>query len=301
MNIKELEYLLAIVKEGNLSKAAEKLATTQPNISRVVSKTEKLLDIALFNKTKQPWVLTYAGEIFFSHANNIINTYKLLEIDMKNIQNGNKKLIKLGLMPLEERILLPKILPKFNQKYPNCLLEINNLNAKQIENALAKDIITMAVAIKREDSLHFKYIPLKSYKIILCLPLEHELAKNYIYPKDNKSFPNINLNKLTQYPFIVLNNQTELRENSLKICQSYGFNPNIAMEVQRTATAYNLVKVGYGAAFLLEEALENYQKEKIACFNINNPNALQTIALAHKKAKKLAEEEKYLLSLLKNN
>jgi len=301
MNIREIEYLLAIVQEGNLSKAAAKLYTTQPNISRVVNKIEEKLNISLFNKNKQPWSLTYAGEVFLAHADNIFHTYKLLQQDMKNIENGNKKLLKLGLMPLEERIFLPKILPDFKKKYPYCFLQVSNFQPADIEEALCKDLINLAIIIFSNENPELTYIPVKSYNILLALPLEHKLAKNYTYPQDNKSFPTIDLQLLAQYPFIFLNNQSALKKHSLKICHSHNFKPNIVMEVQRTAAAYNLVKVGYGATFIIEEALETYQKNHIACFKIDTPHAQQTIALAYKKSKKLTVEESFLSKLLKNS
>lgn len=301
MNIKELEYLLSIVEEGNLSRAAEKLYTTQPNISRALSKIEKKINLPLFNKGRHPWSLTYAGEVFLNHANNIVNSYNTLQQDMKKILNGNKILLKIGLMPLEERILLPKILPIFNQNYPYCLLEINNIQPTEIEKALIEDIVNVAIVTLSGQNSELEYIPIKTYDILLILPLEHTLAKNYTYPKNNKNYPTIDLNLLKSYPFVSLNRQSALRKQTISLCQSYGFYPNITMDVQRTATAYNLVKVGYGASFILAEAVENYQKQHVACFKINNPKAKQTIAFAYKKNKKLLEEEKFLLKLFKNN
>ncbi|MBQ5699651.1 MAG: LysR family transcriptional regulator, partial [Lachnospiraceae bacterium] len=50
MQIKQLEYLVKIVENGSISKAAEQLYITQPNLTKAVSSLEKEYGIRLFNR-----------------------------------------------------------------------------------------------------------------------------------------------------------------------------------------------------------------------------------------------------------
>lgn len=63
MEIKQLEYFVTAHNCGSLSKAAAKLFTTQPNVSRVIK---------LFERTSKGLKLTAYGKSIYSYAENIL-------------------------------------------------------------------------------------------------------------------------------------------------------------------------------------------------------------------------------------
>ena len=61
MEIKQLEYFAAAVEYGSLNRAAEKLYTTQPNVSRVLNSLEKELHVTLLERSNKGIKMTPQG------------------------------------------------------------------------------------------------------------------------------------------------------------------------------------------------------------------------------------------------
>ena len=74
MTTKVYEYMLAIQREGNISKAAEKCYISQPALSQQVKILEKKLNCTLFRQENGRMIPTRAGEIFLITADRIVQT-----------------------------------------------------------------------------------------------------------------------------------------------------------------------------------------------------------------------------------
>ena len=64
MDTKQIEYILKIAEENNITKAAEKLFITQSALNQQLLKLEKELGTPLFHRSRTNWRLTEAGEIY---------------------------------------------------------------------------------------------------------------------------------------------------------------------------------------------------------------------------------------------
>ncbi|MBQ7796748.1 MAG: LysR family transcriptional regulator [Lachnospiraceae bacterium] len=72
MQIKQLEYLVKIVENGSISKAAEQLYISQPNLTKAISNLEKEYGIRLFNRKARGVELTAEGKEFMRYARKVI-------------------------------------------------------------------------------------------------------------------------------------------------------------------------------------------------------------------------------------
>lgn len=79
MNILHMKYAVEVARTGSISKAAEKLYTGQPNISRAIKELENSLNITIFSRTPQGMIPTPMGEEFLSYAKLIISQLDEME------------------------------------------------------------------------------------------------------------------------------------------------------------------------------------------------------------------------------
>lgn len=68
MELRQLEYFIAVAAELNFSRAAQQIHVVQSALSAAVAKLEKELGVALFDRSKRQIVLTAAGEVFLDQA-----------------------------------------------------------------------------------------------------------------------------------------------------------------------------------------------------------------------------------------
>ncbi len=79
MELKQLEYLVTAVECKSLSKAAEALYTSQPNVSKVIKNLEKELGIEILKRTSRGVCLTEPGEQIYEYARNMLKTSKVIQ------------------------------------------------------------------------------------------------------------------------------------------------------------------------------------------------------------------------------
>ena len=79
MNILHVKYAVEIAKTKSISKAAEALYTTQPNLSRAVKELEESLGITIFKRTPSGIQTTSEGEEFLEYARSIISQIEDVE------------------------------------------------------------------------------------------------------------------------------------------------------------------------------------------------------------------------------
>ena len=76
MELKQLEYIVKIAEERNVTKAAEKMYITQSALNQQLLKLEKELGSQLFYRSRTNWKLTEIGEIYIKNAEKILNIKK---------------------------------------------------------------------------------------------------------------------------------------------------------------------------------------------------------------------------------
>ena len=82
MELRVLEYFIIVAKEGNITRAAERLHITQPTLSRQLSDLEKELNTQLFIRGKRSIVLTESGQLLMQRAQELVNLVAKTERDL---------------------------------------------------------------------------------------------------------------------------------------------------------------------------------------------------------------------------
>ena len=88
MDFKELEYVITIAQERNISKAAERLFISQPVLSRFLQRLEDELGISLFERKNRQYIPTYAGELYLDMAKEILNRKEKFEQEISRVKKS---------------------------------------------------------------------------------------------------------------------------------------------------------------------------------------------------------------------
>lgn len=285
MNSKELQYIIKIAEEQSISNAAKQLFVSQSTLSHALSNIEERLGTPLFDRSTIPLKLTYAGELYIDTAHKIINLNNELYQKIQDVAEFKRGSLTIGVTHLAERYYLPLVLPSFRKKYPGIQINLKVASLAELETALLKNTLDFAIILPF-DNPHISYKPIFNMDIILALPIDHPLSRNYVCKKNQ--YPELELKKLATEDFIILQQGRRLRETALDACAQAGFTPKIALETSNLDTAHALVAEGYGVTFLLDVITYNApKKNRVAYFRIKNLQLYQTFCLAHLKDKYL--------------
>ena len=148
MEIRHLKLVKAIVEEGSITKAIDKLYLTQSALSHQLKEAEYQLGTKIFLRVNKKMVLTQAGEKLYATANEVLEKLKDTEQQIKKLVFGESGEIRLSTECYSSYHWLPSVMKQFQLLYPNIELKIimeathyplQKLLAGQLDIAITSD------------------------------------------------------------------------------------------------------------------------------------------------------------------
>ncbi|MEA1876344.1 MAG: LysR substrate-binding domain-containing protein [Bacteroidota bacterium] len=161
MNLQQLEYVIAVDRFKNFSRAAAHCFVTQATLSAMVKKLEIELEVTIFDRKKSPVITTDCGTDIIEEAKKALYHINLIQDYSKTVQDTIDGRIRVGIIPTIANTLLPIILKPLLLKFPDLIIEVHEITTDN----LLKDLET--------GSLDFG---------ILATPVEYEqIEENILY------------------------------------------------------------------------------------------------------------------------
>lgn len=170
MNLKQLEAFVQVAEDGSFSKAAKDLFLTQPTISAHVSALERELNVRLFVRNTKEVSLSDDGTQLYKYAKQMIELQKKIEecfeIDKKERRHG----ITIAASTIPAQYLLPKVLLKFNEKYPDEQIKIIETDSSGVITQIVEHMVDVGFTGTILEKKHCKYIPFYKDELVIVTP-----------------------------------------------------------------------------------------------------------------------------------
>lgn len=118
MEMRQLKYFIEIAQRGSFSRAAKSLAIAQPALSRQIRLLEESLGAPLLYRNGRGVMMTAAGEIFLSHAREVLDRVGRAERDIAALRGTPRGEVVLGLPPSVSAVMLRRIVVAVAEQYP---------------------------------------------------------------------------------------------------------------------------------------------------------------------------------------
>ncbi len=147
MELKELDYLIAIAEEKSISRAAERLYMAQSSLSQFLSSAEANLGYRLFIRQSSGVRPTAAGQVMIDYAYRALSEFHRAQDQMQDITDLKQGKVILGISGFRGSYLLPPVLDKFRKQYPGIHVNIVEQNSMALEERLLAGTIDIAVIV----------------------------------------------------------------------------------------------------------------------------------------------------------
>lgn len=155
MDIKTLQYFIAVVESTSITKAAKILHISQPPLSQQIKQLEIELGTQLLERGPRCITLTSAGETLYRRAKNIVSFTEDTCREIQNIGNGSSGHIAIGIISSFDPKLLSEILSQFYSEYPKVRFDIYERNTYDLLDSLENNLIELAFV--RTPFIHESY------------------------------------------------------------------------------------------------------------------------------------------------
>lgn len=288
MELRQLEYFQMSSRLKNITRAAERLRVSQPNITVAIKKLEAELGIQLFDRSQKQLSLTPEGAVFLNRIELALRNIQdaVLEVnDYKQLQKGT---IKIGIPSMIGAYLFPKIFANFQRLYPHLDIYLYEEGSMAIREQLERDELDFGIVIISDASPNLQLLKMSTNQIVACVPEHNELA----------SHDSISLDDMTDADLIMLKEGSFLRNLILQRLKAASITPNIVLESNQIETIKGLIASDVGIAFLLDFIVKD--APQIKALPINDPIFVD-VGLAWKKDRYISKAAQSFIDFCKDS
>ncbi|MBP2656340.1 MAG: hdfR 3 [Firmicutes bacterium] len=255
MDIKKLQYFIAIAENLSFTAAAKELYITQPCLSLQIADLEKELGVKLFFRGKHSVQLTVAGTSILEEAKGVVAKVNEIANIARQAETGLTGKITLGYLGDAERKFLPQYLNYFRANYPKIALNLVRFaNFADLDREIIDSNVDVAITIKKQTET----LPLSSYKILYEDTLSLIVPAGYPFDADSDN-PFESLGKETLF-HIRREASGRSWDSTLQICAARGIKPKM-VPVDNAQTVIMMVEAGQGFAILPHLVIESYSSK----------------------------------------
>lgn len=224
--------------------ASKKLFTAQPNLSRSLKNIENEIGFIIFDRSKSPLILTKEGKLLFDYIDKFETLEKEMYKKINESKSSNNSYIRIGSLAFMSQYIIPNIVPKLIELYPNLELSLTKYDSSSFEEALLNNEIDLFITNRNINNKTLQSVHALNDSIYFMVPKS-------IYKSEKNS-----LSDYSKETFFLLSPEKNLRRSVDDIFKSYGFYPSNIKITSSIMNSVSLVRANKGVTFIYESALK---------------------------------------------
>lgn len=290
MEFRQLEAFVATAELKSFSQAAKYLYLSQSTISSHVQNLEDDLGKKLLLRTTKSITLTPEGESFLAYARKIVETK---DQAILSLQQSSKSLLHLGASSIPSAYLLPEIIAKFREKYPNIHFSIWQGGSEEIAELLLNGSVDIAFTGKDVHSPLCESVKLCPDHLMLVTPATEE------YKKLRESNPKIS--DMLKYPMILRSNGSGTQFIANKLLEGLGIKKrdlNVITQTNDLEAIKQMIVHGVGISICSKFSMQSLlDSGKVIAYPLENAH-MRYFSLHYMTTKKTQPEIKLFLDFV---
>ncbi len=251
MELRQLEYFVAVAEEANFTRAAERVHISQSGVSAQIQQLERDLGATLIDRSGRSATLTAAGTAALKHARAALASADAVRQAVGEVSGLIRGRLVVGMVTACTVTGLFDALAAFRFAHPGveiALIEDNSDRLVERVRAGAADLALIGTAGAPPHGLDA--LPIVSERLIAAVPAGHPLAKRR----------RVNLADISAYPIVSMPQGTGIRTVFDQACAAKSIRPNIALQASAAAAIRDLAVRGLGVAILSESMVANHDE-----------------------------------------
>lgn len=249
MDLRQLEYFVAVAETASFTRAAERVHITQSGVSAQIKALEQELGALLFDRAGRVARLTDAGEAALRHARAALDAAADLRDAIDDVNGLVRGRLVVGMVIGCEIMPFFDAFAAFHREYPDIELELVEANSDELVAGVRSGGLDLALAgIAGEFPEHLASHMIASERLVAIVPVDSELAGH----------ARLSVTALSTYPIICLPVGTGIRDVFDKARAGLGIDLPVALAATSPDTVAGLARRGLGIAILSESMATAY-------------------------------------------
>ncbi len=272
MELRQLQYLVAVVEEQSFTKAAARLHVAQPWVSAQVRQLETEVGQTLLDRSPSGVRPTTVGAAVLPHARAAIEAVTAVSDTVDQLGGLRRGHVTVATVPsvASDAVNLPAILADFHHQHPDIEIALLEESSDQIITALQAGLIDLGlVGDTGPQPAGIDTQIVADEPLVAAVSPDHPLATR----------TTIALRRLKDQPLISLPRGSGLRQRLEQACATAGFAPRITFQASDPRTLVALAAQGLGIAIITQAAADTHAPD-VEAVTITRPELRARLKLA---------------------
>jgi DNA-binding transcriptional LysR family regulator len=239
MDLRQLNYFVAVAETRHLGRAAERLRLSQPPLTRQIQQLEAELGVQLFRRTPRGMELTQAGEELLRDAQNIRSLVVQAAERAQRAGRGQAGRLDVGVYGSSIFGLVPQVLSAFHVAHPDVDLVLHHAQTPEQLPALRQGRVLLVFERMLPEEIDIKVELVAREPLLLGLAEKHPLSAH----------DRIDVAALRDETMLI-GTSPSIAAMTLQLCREHGFEPRLAPPASDVVTATLLAAAGLGVTFV---------------------------------------------------
>lgn len=271
MNLRELEYIVAVAEHKHFSKAADACCVSQPTLSSQIKKLEQELGVLLFERTNKQVMLTAVGETIVDAAQRALIEVDFIKSTATAAHDPFSGTYRLGAFPTLASYLFPEIVPSFKKIFPRIRVALVEEKTEQL----------IELVLNGKMDAAFIALPIEEEGLVTQHVFDDPL---YVAVSDENPLSqekSINAAKLRDENLMLLEEGHCLRQQSLDVCEFMGLSDDADVRATSLETLRIMVEANSGVTIMPKIAI-NESRGGISYIPFAGKNMFRSIGLVRR-------------------
>lgn len=243
MELRQLEYFVAVAEEANFTRAAQRVHISQSGVSAQIRQLERELGAALIDRSGRTATLTTAGEAALEHARAALTSVHAVRQAVGEVTELIRGRIVVGMVIGCTVTALFDGLSAFHRAYPGVEIILTEGNSDRLIERVRTGAIDLAlIGAAAAPPPGLEAFSIVSERLVAAVAADHPLAQRR----------RVTLTDLAGYPIVCLPKGTGIRTVFDRACAANGMQPHIALQASAADAVTELASRGLGTAILSE-------------------------------------------------
>lgn len=281
MELRQLEYLVAVAEEANFTRAAQRVRISQPGISAQIRQLERELGATLIDRSGRTARLTQAGAAAVQHARAALASASAVRQAVDEVNGLMRGRLVIGMVTACTVTALFDALAAFRRACPGVEISLVEDTSDRLTALVRSGAADLAlIGAPGAPPAGLEAVTIVSEGLVAAVPPGHPLHGR----------PRATLADLKGYPLVCLPEGTGVRAVLDQACAAAGLRLDIALQASAPAAIADLAARGLGVA-VLSQTMAAAQSGRLYAVGIDDITAPAVLALVWQQAQSPAVRE----------
>jgi LysR family hca operon transcriptional activator len=279
MDLRYLRFFIAVAEEMNVTRAAERLHTVQPSVSRQIHRLEEIVGTPLFHRKRHKLELTDAGGVFLKESRAILEQVNRAIALARQSARADAARVSIGFILGTEGPIFARLVPTLRERYPEMQLSYRPMSEPELLDSLLNKTVNAAFCAGPFNNPAIATERVLQQKLVVVIPSDHPLAK----------LKRIPLARLAEIPLVMPTPTTSPNYLAFinEIAKTAGVEFKTWIEHDNVLAALNSVSLGAGAC-LIPDYQKGYLPNRLSALSLElEPQPTLDLLVAYRKDDKL--------------